>query len=223
MSRSPLRSIWFNPSQTIARIAHENPGYRLYSLPILAGFAVWPTSALFSTDDSVMASGLVLSTLLTFGPVFEVLQLLVGAYLIRVTGAWLGGKAGVASIQTAIAWGNVPIVALAILGILLMTFAAFYSEVSGAPLSANQSALVSGIGFFFLALQIAVVAWSVGIFWRGLAIVQGYSVGRAILNSLAAWALPAALIAIGAVALGYSDNVAWLFFAGIDELVMLSG
>jgi len=222
MSRSPLRSIWFDPSQTIARIAHENPGYRLYVLPILAGLAVWPTSALFSTEDNVMESGILLSALLTFGPALEVLQVFVGAYLIRVTGVWLGGKAGVASIQAVIVWGNVPIVALAVLGIPLMAFSAFYAEASGAPLLANQSSLVSGVGLVLLALQVVVVAWSMGIFWKGLAIVQGYSVGRAILNSIVAWAIPAALVAVGAIALGYSDKVTWLFFAGIDELVTFS-
>lgn len=223
MSRSPLRSIWFDPSQTVARIAHENPSYRLYALPILAGFAVWPTAALFATEDSPMESGIVLSAFLSFGPVLEVLQLFVGAYLLRVTGVWLGGKAGIASIQAAIAWGNVPIVALAILGIPLMAFSAFYAEVSEAPLSANESSMLTSIGFVLLALQVAVVVWSVGIFWKGLATVQGYSVGRAIINSFVAWALPAALVAIGAVALGYSNKVAWLFFAGIEELVTLSG
>lgn len=219
MSRSPFKSIWFSPSQTIARIAHENPGYWLYTLPILAGFAIWPTSTLFPADDGVLENGLILSTLLTFGPVFEIVQLVVGAYLIRVTGVWLGGKAGVASIQTAIAWGNVPIVALAILGMLLMSFAALYSGTSEYPLLANESALLTGIGFFFLALQLAVVIWSVGIFWSGLAAVQGYSIGSAILNSLVAWTIPALLVVAGAVALGYSDKVVWLFFAGIDELV----
>jgi len=223
MNRSPLRSVWFDPSQTIARIAHENPGYRLYALPILGGFAVLPTSALFSTEDSVIESGILLSALLTFGPVLEVLQVLVGAYLIRVTGVWLGGKAGVASIQTAIAWGNVPIVVLAILAIPLMAFSAIYAEVCGGPLSAYQSSLVTGIGFGLLVLQVVIMAWSIGIFWKGLAIVQGYSVGRAILNSIVAWAIPAAIVVTGAAALGYSSNIEWLFLAGAHELVTLSG
>ncbi len=223
MRRSPLRSIWFDPSRTIARIAHQNPGYRLYVLPILAGFAILPTSALFSADDSEMTSGILLSTLLAFGPVLEVLQVLLGAYLIRITGVWLGGTAGVASIQTAIAWGNVPIVALAILGLPLMAFSAFYAEISGAPLSANQSSLVTIIGFALLMLQMVIVVWSIGIFLKGLAVVQGYSVGRAALNSIVAWAIPVLLVVIGAVVLGYSDNLAWLFLAGTDELVTLSG
>jgi len=223
MSRSPLRSVWFDPSQTIARIAHENPGYRLFVLPILAGFAVLPTTALFSTEDNAIVSGIFLSTLLTFGPVLEVLQVLVGAYLIRATGVWLGGKAGVESIQAAIAWGNVPIVALAILGIPLMAFSAFYAEFTGVPLSANQSSLVTVIGIVLIIIQVVIVAWSIGIFWKGLATVQGYSVGRAILNSILAWTVVAAIVVIGAAALGYTSNLEWLFFAGTDELVLLSG
>lgn len=221
MSRwSPLRSVWFNPSRTIAQIAHENPGYRLFVLPILAGFAVLPTFALFSTGDTRAASGLVLSTLVAFGPFVELFQLFAGAYLIRLTGIWLGGKAGIASIQTAIAWGNVPIVALAVLGIASMIISEVHAELADVPLTFGQSHLVSGIGIFLLALQFAIIAWSIGIFLRGLATVQGYSTGRAIINSLFACALPAVLIIVLAVSLGYSDKLLWLFFAGLENLVV---
>jgi hypothetical protein len=223
MSRSPIRTIWLEPSQTIARIAHENPAYRIYVLPILAGFAVLPTTAVFSSDDSAMRSGILLSTLMSFGPIFEVLQVFVGAYLIRVTGAWLGGKADEGSIQTAIVWGNVPIVALAVLAIPLSALSVVYTKAADASLSAYESPTVTGVGFVLLAVQVALVSWFVGIFWKGLAAVQGYSLGRAVLNSLIAWAIPAAVVLIGAAALGFSESVQSLSLAGARDLVNLSG
>ncbi len=220
---SPLRSVWFNPSQTIAYIAHENPGYRLFALPIIAGFAVWPTLALFSSDIDQAESGLVLSTLLAFGPITELFQVFVGAYLIRLTGVWLGGRAGIASIQTAIVWGNVPIAVITILGIVLLVFSFAYNEFAEAPLTWDQSPAVTTIAWLLFAVQTVIVGWSIVIFLRGLAKVQGYSLTRATLNAIVAWLIPALLIVIVAVILGYGDYLPSLFFAGFEELVMPNG
>ena len=132
---SPLRSVWFHPRQTIARIAHENPGYRLFALPIIAGFATWPTVAFFFPDQDVLDGGLFWSALLTFGPLFELFQLFVGAYLIQVTGAWLGGRAGLRSIQAAIAWGNVPIALVAVIAIPLAITSMILTEGADAVLA----------------------------------------------------------------------------------------
>lgn len=220
---SPLLSVWLRPSRTIAAIAHENPGYRLFALPIIAGFATWPTVALFATEEESLDSGLILSTLLAFGPVAEVLQVFAGAYLVRLTGAWLGGKAGVASIQTAIAWGNVPIAALTVLGIPLLLFASLYNEASDVPLTWNQSPLVATIGWLLFCVQSVIVGWSLVIVFRGLAAVQGYSIGRAVLNAVLAWLVPALLVVLAVAVLGYGDILPELFLSGFDDLVMKSG
>ncbi len=183
---------------------------------------MWPTVALFARDENQVESGIILSTLLAFGPVAEVFQVFVGAYLIRLTGVWLGGKAGVASIQTAIAWGNVPIAVLAILGVVLLTFSGVYAELSDAPLSWGQSSLVTGIAWALFVFQAVIVAWSVSIFLRGLVTVQGYSMGRAIANTVFAWMIPATLVVLAAIILGYADKLLGLFFAGFEDLVFLN-
>ena len=220
---SPLRSVWFKPSQTIAYIAHENPGYRLFALPIIAGFAVWPTMALFTADTDQIEVGLILSTLLAFGPIAELFQVFVGAYLIRITGIWLGGKAGISSIQTAIVWGNVPIAVLSILGIVLLIFAFAYNEFSEMPLTWDQSPLVTAIAWLLFTFQTVIVGWSIAIFLRGLAKVQGYSISRATLNAVLAWLVPAVIIVLVAIALGYGGSLPWLFLAGFEDLVLLNG
>jgi hypothetical protein len=223
MSRSsPLRSIWFNPSQTVAYIAHENPGYRLFALPIISGLAVWPTVALFATDSDEIESGLILSTILAFGPIAEIFQVFVGAYLIRLTGIWIGGKARTASIQAAIVWGNVPIAVIAILGIVVLLFSSAYNEFSETPLTWNQSPLVTATAWLLFALQTVIVGWSIVIFFRGLAAVQGYSISRAILNAAIAWLVPAMLVVLVAIVSGYGEALPHLFLAGFHDLVMLN-
>ena len=220
---SPLRSVWFNPAQTVAYIAHENPSYGLFALPIITGFAVWPTVALFSSDSDKIESGLIMSSILAFGPVIELLQVFIGAYLIRLTGFWMGGKAGIASIQAAIVWGNVPIAVITIVGAALLVFSSTYEELAEAPLTWNHSLAVAALAWTLFATQLVIVCWSFVIFLRGLAKVQGYSLPRAMLNAALAWLLPAIVIVILAIVFGYGDSLPWLFFAGFDDLVMSSG
>lgn len=184
---------------------------------------MWPTIALFASEDSQIESGLILSSLLAFGPIAELFQVFVGAYLIRLTGIWLGGKAGVSSIQTAIVWGNVPIAVLTILGILFLVFASAYNEFSETPLTWNQSPLVASIAWLLFVFQVLIVGWSIRIFLLGLAKVQGYSISRATLNALIAWLIPAILIVVVAVISGYGDKLPWIFLAGLEELVMMNG
>lgn len=220
-SSSPVRSIWLRPAETIAAIAHDNPGYRLYLLPIVAGFAVWPTMALFATDDDQMAMGFFLSSLLAFGPVVEVLQVFVGAWLIRMTGTWLGGRAGTASIQAAIAWCNLPIVVLALLGLGLTMLSGFLLESAGIPLWWNQSAATATVGWLLFLLQSALVVWSLVIFVTGLAAVQGYSVWRAALNTGIAWGIVAVVFSLAVFAVTDIEGLRGIFFAGIDNLVFI--
>ena len=215
---SPLRSVWFHPRQTIARIAHENPGYRLFALPVIAGFATWPTVAFFFPDQDVLDGGLFWSALLTFGPLFELFQLFVGAYLIQVTGAWLGGRAGLRSIQAAIAWGNVPIALVAVIAIPLAVTSMILTEGADANLVGDPTLAIVLFGHFLVILQFALVTWSVVILIWGLASVQGYKPIYAILNAALAWLIPCLVIVLIMASVGYSEQLFELFFGGFDEL-----
>lgn len=218
-SSSPLRSIWFHPTRTIAHIAHENPGYRLFVLPIAAGLLTLPTIALFGDEDLEVTMGFAWASLVAFGPIAELLQVFVGAYLIRLTGACLGGKAGSTSLQTTIVWGNVPIAAMTLLGIVAAVFSFVYNETTAESLAWGQSAIVLAVGWALIVVQAALIAWSLAIFLKGVAIVQGFSMGRALLNALLAWSLAAAVLVLTTVVLGLSHHLDWLFFGGIGELV----
>ena len=226
-SSSPVRTIWFRPAETIANLAHDNPGYRLYLLPIVAGFAVWPTMALFATNDDQMETGFVLSSLLAFGPVIEVLQVFVGAWLIRITGVWLGGRAGSTSIQAAIAWCNLPIAILAVLGLVLMWLPVFLTglgepmDPAHPPLRWNQSVATATAGWTIFALQMALVGWSLVILISGLAAVQGYTIWRAALNAVMAWGIVATLFALATLLVTDTAGLLNIFFAGFDNLVLL--
>lgn len=157
--------------------------------------------------------------LLSFGPLLEVLQVFVGAYLIRVTGIWFGGKAGTTSIQAAIVWGNVPIAALAVFSILLMIVSTVITESFGAALLTDATTGVSIAGVILTVIQFTFVLWSIIIFVKGLASVQGFSIAKALINTIVAWSLPVALFVLVFAAAGHADNLVSVFYAGFTELV----
>jgi len=214
-TRSPLLAIWFQPAKTIARVAHENPGYRLFALPLLAGFATWLTAELDGRDAGAFDYGLLPSALLSFGPIGELVQVFAGAYLLRLTGAWLGGTAGSRSIQTAIAWANAPIVVIAGVGLLIAILLNVGDFYTGALLAYHPTTYFVA-GWVLFALQFALVAWSYVIFLKGLAAVQGFSLARAALNTLLAAAIPVIILVVATVALGSVDDLLWLLFNGME-------
>ena len=213
--RSPLLTIWLRPSKTVARIAHENPGYRLYALPLVAGFAAWPTAILQGEDPGPFDYGLLPGVLLSFGPIGELIQVFVGAYLLRLTGSWLGGKAGSTSIQTAIAWANAPIALITCLGLLISFAFSLAESFEITPFMSNPSAYAV-TGWSLFALQFALIAWSYVIFLKGLAEVQDFSVARAVLNTLLAASIPVIILAVATVALGSVDDLLRLLFDGTE-------
>ena len=221
MRMSPQRAIWFRPVQTVLRIVHERPGYGMLVLTFLAGMSVWPTAALYTAQETVIFNGLLLSTLLSFGLALEFLQLFVGAFLIRITGAMFGGRAGIITIQTVIAWANVPIVALGLISLPLMIFAWIHSEFLGEALSPTPSTLTFVLAVAVFVFQLVLIIWSWVIFLTGLAVVQGFSVVRAFASAALAWILVAGLVVLAAHALGYSSQLSWLFFSGMSQWVTL--
>jgi hypothetical protein len=105
----------------------------------------------------------------------------------------------------------------------LLIFAFAYNEFSEMPLTWDQSPLVTAIAWLLFAFQTVIVGWSIAIFLRGLAKVQGYSISRATLNAVLAWLVPAVMIVLVAIALGYGGSLPWLFLAGFEDLVLLNG
>lgn len=177
-----------------------------------------PTATLFGDENLDITIGFVWASLLAFGPVVELLQVFVGAYLIRLTGSWLGGKAGSTGLQAAIVWGNLPIAVMTVLGIVAVGFSVIHTGLAEEPLRWGQSPVITGLGWTLVAMQAVLLVWSFAILVSGVAVLQGFSRVRAVFNALLAWFVAAALLALATIALGLSDKLAWLFFSGASEL-----
>ncbi|MEM1262382.1 MAG: YIP1 family protein [Pseudomonadota bacterium] len=213
---SPLRTIWLRPGETVRAIAHENPGYRVFSLPIIAGFCVLPSTALLNPRSIDEPVGFLMGSIFAFGPLLELLQLFVGAYLLRVTGAWLGGSASSTRLQTTIAWSNVPIVVLGIIGIAVLFASSAIAFENEEWLSWGSTPAINLVGFALVALQVVFVVWSGLIFLTGLAALQRFSLARAIVNAALAWGIVASAIVAVLLLSGLADMVTSVFFSGFE-------
>ncbi len=207
---------------TVARIAHENPGYRLLVLPLFAGCAVLPSALLFGLDEDFM-SGLLLSFLVSFTPLLELLQVFVGAYLVRITGHWLGGSASSTSLQVALVWGNLPIALLSLLGLTAFGATIILAETTGGPLDWGATPALLGFGVVLVLIEVALVAWSFWIVITGVAAVQGFSLPRALANLLLATAIPLSVLFVAALLLGLGEILDWYLLAGLSDLAEIYG
>ena len=101
--------------------------------------------------------------------------------LISWTGNWLKGKASTSEIVRVLAYGSLPSVGSLVLVILqLIIFRGYQSTTDGLLYdSFNVSNLLL---LFFLLLELILSIWSIVLTVVGVAVVQDFSIGRAIFN-----------------------------------------
>lgn len=196
-SSNPFFSIWREPEVTILRIVHENPGYRLLAWPLLGSLAVSNfliAIGVQDLDDDGFFTGLFWGSLLTLGWVLELLQLYLGAWVLRFVGSRFGGVGSSSDLQVAIAWANVPVVCLVILQFTFWAPLALVAEGSSGDGPA-QSAFLAMSGFL-AAVELGVIAASVTFLVRGVAAIHRISWRRAVAVVLIAWLVALAFIAL---------------------------
>lgn len=187
-------------------------------MPLLASLAVLPSTLVVAGDGEPARFGLLVSALVSFGPFGELLQVFVGAWLIRLTGTWLGGRGGTAAIQSAIVWSNLPIVVLALIGLPLGMFSSLVEALEFLPVMPGESFVPGYVIAMLVAVQVTLPLWSAAILVAGLARVQGFTIARALVNITFAAALAALFVVVAAAATGFADKLDALFFAGIGKV-----
>ncbi len=180
-------------------------------LPILAGLIISPAQVLVVNDHGFFERGFIWSSLLAFGPLFEILQVFIGSWLLHLIGRRLGGRAAAESIAPVIAWSNAPLMLLLIPG---WTLALVDEPLKDWLFHASMTDLpeLMLVGTLIL-IELAIVLWSLRILVAGLAAVHGYSTLRAVQTIVIAWLTVAATVIVLAVVLGLTPYLG-RFFAG---------
>lgn len=173
--------MWLHPRATVRHLVETRPQYGVLLLTVLGGIAqsLDRMSGRNAGDSMALPAVLVLAVVL--GPIGGVIGLYVGAWLVSVTGRWIGGEAEPEPIRTALAWGNLPNVAGLLLWLPALALVGREMFTESTPVLEAQPWLA----IFFLPLGLAWVVlgvWSLVLLLQGLGEVQQFSAWRALGN-----------------------------------------
>ena len=178
---NPWLSIWTEPKKTIRAIVNSNAKFgflilsAIYGLPLAFNLA---QSFAFSGAVpiwAILVGSLVVCTFL------GMIGISLSAWLLHLTGRWIGGKGNFQTVRAAVAWSNVPnIVTILMWFVLLGIFGAqvFNRDFSETHFVGYQA----GVLFLIMLVETIVSIWGFIILLNALAEVQGFSIWRAILN-----------------------------------------
>lgn len=170
--------MWSQPRCTIRSIVHNGPSYGVYTLAAIFAlqnfffYANWWSLGLSFPFKAILFVGILLSPLIGF------LWLYLMGCILSFTGRWMGGAAPQSHIRAAVAWSKIT----ALLG-LLMWFVLVFTD---PELVFIQDATEPSSVFINL-ITLTISIWSFILLIQSIREVQHFSVGRALLNVIAAW------------------------------------
>jgi hypothetical protein len=188
-------TIWLRPRETVRRIVATDPRYWVLALASLGGGSSVLNDARAFDMGNHLSLASILVTSLIVGPLAGVLTLYVGAWAVRVLGAWLlDGQGRPAELRAALAWAHVPNVAL--LPLMLLASAAIPGLFRG---GAAQPGAVAAAVLLLSLVGFVTNIWSLVIASQGVAEVQGFASGwKGLLNLI----LPGLVLLAAALVVG---------------------
>jgi signal peptidase I len=168
---SPLLSVWLNPGRIVDRILSANFVRYVLLLAALGTISEIAAELIFTSGLPAALPGWhVIAAVILIGAVAGILVLYLTACFLKWTGALLGGRASMAMIRAALAWGGAPFAIGA--PICLIAFLALaLSGLVNAPYSTLAlDAILTALGLWALVLTV----WMYGRvqrfgFWRTIA------------------------------------------------------
>ena len=187
---NPWARIWLQPRRTIRWLVQHDPERQVLLLAGAAGFVgIVDRAILEGLGDHLGWPGILLIGAI-IGPILGIIGLLVGAWLLRVTGKALGGQASTGALVTAYAWSSVP--AVASLALVAVAIAIFGQELFMARMPRVEAGGLYALAWNgYAALKLLLGLWGIVIFLLAVSEVQRFSVARALGNALLALAVVA--------------------------------
>jgi hypothetical protein len=193
-----LKYLWFHPTACFKYILKHMPEKHVNLLFVLGGFTngISRASERNFLDQLDFWAVVLLSGL--FGALAGWVVYYILAWAIHETGKWLKAKGKTEEIRTVLAWSMVPnILAFAI---VIAQYALFGAELFSAEFEVENVAYSIAM-MVFGVLATVLYIWSLVILVRGVALVHGFSAGRAFVNILIPYLI--IIVAVATVALLY--------------------
>jgi signal peptidase I len=183
---SPWLSVWVNPRSTVERILATRSGWEVLLLAALGAISEIAAQLIFASGlPAASPNWRIVAAVVLFGAAAGILGLYLTACFLKWTGVLFGGRASMAVIRAALAWGGAPS-SLGVPICLVVFIALALSGLAKGPFAAialHGILLVLGLWALVLAL------WMYGR-------VQGFGFWRTIASFAVASFAPALLIAL---------------------------
>lgn len=175
---NPWLSMWGSPRNTVRALITHKPKYgTLFLASIYTLQNIFYFSNYWSVGFSVPFYAVLIGAVLLC-PFIGWLWLYVKGWVLYFTGRWLEGKAPQLHIRTALAWSRLPSSINLLMWLVLLIaqpHTVFIQDVEGPALLFIQ----------FIVLILAL--WTFFLLVQSIREVQGFSIGRALINVLLAW------------------------------------
>lgn len=184
-SFNPWLSIWTKPRATIRRIVEENPNRSLWLLAFIYGLDSLISNAHALTLGQIIPPFILFPIIVILSPIWGYAFFSILSAAVLFIGKLFGGIATFRAVRAAFAWSCVP---FAVSLVLLFATVFIFGQKLFMPNPVNQalSDKLTFLMFFILIAQVVLPIWSLIIYLKGLAEVQGYSVLKAIFNVILA-------------------------------------
>lgn len=172
-----FRKIWTEPRATLSYVLANRVDEHVSMFFVLGGITRAVGRAITQYPTNKMGGVLTLILAIVGGSISGMITYTSYAWGMSLIGGWLGGKASSDQLKTVLGWALVPTIATLLL--LIPILAALSGEVLG----------VAGLLFGPLAmacalLQLGLGIWSTIILLKGVALVQGFTIGKSLANVL---------------------------------------
>jgi len=176
-----LLRIWTQPVSTFTYILNYCPDKHIHLLLVLGGIVrAIDRASVTSMGDKSSTVGVLFAAVIG-GGLFGWMTYYFYAWIVSFTGRWINGKADARTIRVILAWSSIPAITSLILlipEILIYGNDLFRSDRS------NENLLQTICEPVFSVIQIMLSVWSLALSVIGVALVQKFSSGKAILNIL---------------------------------------
>lgn len=190
--KTPWKTIWTSPRETIRDVVRENANKGLWILAGLYGFSSLLNGFQSFSFGTMMGVFPILLLALVLSPIWGYLAISAWSYIVFWTGKLFKGSANFQKVRAANLWACVPYIGTDLIWILM-------TLLFGAYLYISPPILYSGQAMIFMVLSLGKVVfsvWALVIYINALSEVQGFSILRAIGNILVSFVLVAVILSL---------------------------
>jgi hypothetical protein len=171
-----LRKIWTKPQAVLIYVLANQIDEQVSLFFVLGGIARAVARAVTQYPTHKLGGSAALLLAIVSGSISGMITYTGYSWGMSLIGGWLGGKAPNAQFKIVLGWALIP--SITTLLFLIPALSALSGEFASTPLLTNT--LLVGCGL----AQIGLAIWSTVILLKGVALIQGFTIGRSLANVL---------------------------------------